>query len=336
VAVVLTRVTATPQLGAVGETVALVVHAADGGVPQAGLTINWAVTVGDATLSAPTSVTSAAPAAQATITATFGADSTATITGTYAVSGSTVSFVLNSEINYNCACDDAFETRTLLQMRTYLAIRLGMASQINGLAPGVALELDSFLRDAQEQIYEQLKLNRMTRYFTWQLEPGVRFYDFAANLYQCTKRLDPNMLEWVGISQDDNFWRPLVAGINPAMYYGDISGWPQYYAIRQCIEVWPPPQDATWKLRILGQFGLMPLEVDADECTIDYRMVQLFALANAKAHRGQPDAANYMQQYRALAGKVVAGQYGLIRFVPGASETAPPPLPIFTGYSGDP
>src|SRR5690606_21040992 len=101
---------------------------------------------------------------------------------------------------------------------------------------------------AQEQIYEQLKLNRMSRYFTWQLEPGVRFYDFAANLYQCTKKLNPDMLEWVGISQDGNFWRPLVAGINPAMYYSDVTGWPQYYAIRQCIEVWPTPQDATWQL----------------------------------------------------------------------------------------
>lgn len=335
-AVVITRVTATPQLGAVGETVNLVVHAADGATPQPGLTINWAVTVGDATLSAPTSVTSASPEANASITATFGADATATITATFAGTGSTVSFTLNSQINYNCACDDVFETRTLAQMRSYLAIRLGMASQVANLLPGVALELDSFLRDAQEQIYEQLKLNRMTRFFTWQLEPGVRFYDFADNLYQCTKKLNPDMLEWVGISQDGNFWRPLVAGINPSMYYAEVTGWPQYYDIRQCIEVWPTPQDATWQLRIKGQFGLMPLEADGDSCTIDYRLVQLFALANAKAHRGQPDAANYMKQYASLAGKVVAGQYGLTRFVPGAYETAPPPLPILTGYPGDP
>jgi len=333
VAVVLSRVTGSPQLGAIGETLPLIVQATDGVTTPAGLTIDWAVTSGDATLSSPTSVT--ATGGQATVSVTFGTEPS-TITGTYAVTASSVSWSLTSEVNYNCACDDVFETRTLLQMRTYLAIRLGMASQINGLAPGVALELGSFLRDAQEQIYEQLKLNRMSRYFTWQLEPGVRFYDFAANLYQCTKKLNPDMLEWVGISQDGNFWRPLVAGINPAMYYSDVTGWPQYYAIRQCIEVWPTPQDATWQLRILGQFGLMPLEAETDSCTIDYRMVQLFALANAKAHRGQPDAANYMQQYRALAGKVVAGQYGLTRFVPGAEETAPPPLPILTGYPGDP
>ncbi|MGP1664566.1 MAG: Ig-like domain-containing protein [Rhodanobacter sp.] len=332
-AVVLSRVTLSPQIGAIGESGALTLVAIDGAVLQAGLTINWAVTVGDATLSAPTSVTAADGVAS--ITVTFGSTNS-TVTGTYAVSASSVSWALSSQINYNCACDDVFETRTLLQMRTYLAIRLGMASQINGLAPGVALELDSFLRDAQEQIYEQLKLNRMSRYFTWQLEPGVRFYDFSANLYQCTKKLNPDMLEWVGISQNGNFWRPLVSGINPAMYYSDVTGWPQYYAIRQCIEIWPTPQDATWQLRILGQFGLMPLEAETDSCTIDYRMVQLFALANAKAHRGQPDAANYMQQYRALAGKVVAGQYGLTRFVPGAEETAPPPLPILTGYPGDP
>lgn len=332
-AVAISRITTTPQLGAIGETETFTIVAADGDFLQDDLTINWAVTVGDATLSAATSVTGID--GQASISVTYGTDAS-TITATYTPTASIVTWTLTSEVSFNCACDDDYPSKTLLEMRTYLAIRLGMASQVAGLAPGVALELDSYLRDAQEQIYRQYKVFRMERYFTWNMTAGVRFYDLADNIYACTKRLDPRMITWVGISQDSNFWRPLVCGIKPEMYYGDITGWPQYYEVRQCIEVWPPPSDATWQLRIKGYFGLMPLVADTDKSTIDYEAIQLFALANAKAHRGQPDAANYMSQYRTYIGRVTAGSHMTRRYVPGCSETVVPPLPILTGYPGDP
>lgn len=332
-AVVLTRVTDSPQLGAIGETLPLIVQAKDGDSLPSGLTIDWSVVSGDATLSAPTSET--AINGRATIEVTFGTEASV-ISATYAVSASSVSWSLTSEVNYNCACDDDYPQRTLLQMRTYLAIRLGMASQIAALPPGVALELDSYLRDAQEQIYRQYKVFRMERFFTWNMQTGVRFYDLLENAYACTKKLDPRMVTWVGISQDNNFWRPLVCGIKPEYYYGDITSWPQYYEIRQCIEVWPPPSDDSWKLRIKGYFGLLPLEADSDINTVDYEAIQLFALANAKAHRGQPDAANYMQQYRTYIGRVTAGSHHTRRYVPGTDEYVTPPLPILTGYPGDP
>lgn len=331
-AVVLSRVTATPQLGAYGEQLVLTARALDGVTPQAGLTINWAVTTGDSTLSAATSATGVD--GQASITLTLGTDAANTVTATYAVTASTVSWAVNADINYNCACDDAFPSKTLLEMRTDCAVMLGMGEQVANLMPGVTREIDTMLRMAQEIVFKDLKLNRMQRYFTWQLEPGVRFYDFDANLYLCQKKIEPDEVKWVGISQDNNFWRPLVCGIVPMMYYGDIQGWPQYYAFRQCIEVWPPPSDNTWKLRILGTFGLMPLVEDTDKSTMDWQAIELYALARLKANRGQPDAANYAADYRSYIGKVVAGQHGLTRYVPGAYETAPPPLPIWTGQVG--
>ena len=330
-AVILTRVTPTPQLGATGKTSEFLVQASDLGELQAGLTVNWAVTVGDATLSGASSVTGVN--GRASINITFGTQDS-TITATYTPTTSVVSWSLTSEINYNCACDDSFPTKTLLEMRTDCATMLGMGEQVANLMPGVTREIDTALRMAQEIVFKDLKLNRMQRYFTWQLEPGVRFYDFDANLYQCQKKIDPDEVKWVGISQDDNFWRPLVCGIVPMMYYGDITGWPQYYAFRQCIEVWPPPSDNTWKLRILGTFGLMPLVNDSDKSTMDWQAIELYAIARLKAARGQPDAANYAADYRSYIGKVVAGQHGLTRYVPGAYETAPPPLPILTGYPG--
>lgn len=239
-------------------------------------------------------------------------------------------------VSYNCECDDEYPTRTLAQMREYLMIRLGWGAMVSTPLPGVAVTLNSFLRDAQEQIYRQYKVFRLERFFTWQLVEGVRFYDLPENEDVCTKKLDPRMITWVGISQGDNFWRQLVCGIKPEFYYGDISSWPTHYEIRQCIEVWPPPSSDDWKLRIKGYFGLLPLEEDTDVNTIDYEAIQLFALANAKAHYGQPDAANYMQQYRDYIGAVTAGSHHTRRYVPNTDQAYPPPLPILTGYPGDP
>lgn len=239
-------------------------------------------------------------------------------------------------ISYNCECDDEYPTKTLAQMREYLMIRLGWGAMVSTPLPGVAVTLNSFLRDAQEQIYRQYKVFRLERFFTWPLLTGVRFYDLPANEDVCTKKLDPRMITWVGISEGDNFWRKLVCGIKPEFYYGDISSWPTHYEIRQCIEVWPPPSSDDWKLRIKGYFGLLPLDVDTDVNTIDYEAIQLFALANAKAHYGQPDAANYMGQYRDYIGAVTAGSHHTRRYVPNTEQSYPPPLPILTGWPGDP
>ncbi len=248
-------------------------------------------------------------------------------------------------VSYNCECDDDYPRKTLLQMRTYLLTRLGYAAQLASPPPGMVELLNSFIVDAQEQIYRQYKVFRMERFFTWQLLSGVRFYDLPDNEDVCTKKLDPRMVNWVGISQiatdgngDDiggNFWRPLVCGIKPEYYYADITSIPTHYEIRQCIEIWPPPSDDTYKLRVKGYYGVLPLVIDTDESSIDYEAIQLFALANAKAHYGQPDAANYMQQYRGYIAGVTAGSHHTRRYVPATDEWIAPSLPVFTGYSGN-
>lgn len=243
-----------------------------------------------------------------------------------------------AEVSYNCECDDDYPRRTLAQIRAMLATRLGYAAQVasGNYPPGMAVLLDSFAQEAQELAYRSYKVFRLERFFTWNMVEGVRFYDLLENADVCTKKLDPRMVTWVGISQDDNFWRPLICGIRPEFYYSDITSWPTHYEIRQCIEVWPAPSDQTWKLRIKGYFDLMPFVADGDYTTIDYRAVFLLALANAKAHYGQPDAANYASQYREFIGNLVAGSHHTRRYIPEDDQWIPPPLPILTGYPGDP
>ncbi len=237
-------------------------------------------------------------------------------------------------VDYNCSCDDDHPTQTLAQLRAWLLVRLGFNPDV--LMPGTAALMNSFLADAQQQVYWRYKVFRLERYFTWQMVVGERFYDLADNEEACTKRLDPRMVTWVGISQDDNFWRPLICGIKPEFYYGDVTSIPTHYEIRQCIEVWPPPSDSDWKLRIRGYFGLLPFAADSDVTTIDPEAIKLFALANAKAHFQQGDAPNYMQQFKDLVANYTAGSPPPRRYVPGADVSVTPPLPVLTGYPGDP
>lgn len=242
-----------------------------------------------------------------TYTATVGGVTTAPATVTVAIGAS-----------YNCACDDEFPTATLADLRKRVLIRLGFGAQLSNPPPGIAPLINDFLQSAQEFLYRKYSLFRTERFFTWQMQAGVRFYDLAANVDACVKKLDPRKVLWMGVSQGDLNWRELIYGIRPSLYTTKQSAIPQYAEIRQCIEVWPAPADNSWLLRIKGNFGLLPLVADTDVTTIDSELVFLWALANAKMDRGQPDAGQVAQQARELLGSYVAGQHPTQRFWPGA------------------
>lgn len=234
-------------------------------------------------------------------------------------------------VSYNCACEDDYPRLTLPQMRRRLVVRLGYAA-MPVPPPGVAELVDDFARQAQELLYRKYAVFRTERFFTWDMVAGERFYDLGANAEQtglppCTKALDPRKVTWVGVSQGDDQWQPIACGIDPSLYGTNISGIPQCYEIRQCIEVWPAPADATWKLRVKGHFGLLPFVAETDYTTIDAEAVFLLALANAKAHYGQPDAKNYIDQLSTYLGDLVSGSHQTRRYLPGARVLPNKPIP---------
>lgn len=222
----------------------------------------------------------------------------------------------------NHDCDTPWPRKTLGQLRREVMVRLGYAAQIDsGLeVPGIDSLVNSFLIEAQEMLYQRYDIFRIRRWFTFDLVPGVRHYDFDGNADACTKRLDPHRIEWVGVSQGDETWRELLCGIDPTDYGAGREGIPYRYEIGQGIEIWPAPSDSDWKLRIRGDFGLMPFAVDDDQTTVDPRAVFLMALANAKAHDGQPDAGNYMGQLQTYVGDLVAATHGTRRYVAGSRQ----------------
>jgi hypothetical protein len=223
-------------------------------------------------------------------------------------------------VSYNCDCDDN-ANRTLKQLRDDLMRRLGFGAQVNNPPPGMAELLNSFLIQAQAFLYRRYDVLRTERFYTWPLQAAVRFYDVDANAETCEKRLDPRKVTWVGVIRDDQ-WLPLICGIPPSLYSGNQTGWPQRYEIRQCIEVWPTPDETSGSLVVKGHFGLEPFAADADKATIDDELIFALALANAKAHYRQPDANNYVAQMEAMMQNLVAGSHQTRRYIPGRDDRA--------------
>lgn len=234
---------------------------------------------------------------------------------------------------YNSACSDDWQQRTLGELRTDLLRRLGFSAQATNPPPGMAELLDSFLRDAQEQLYRRYDALRTERFYRWPMEVGERFYDVrsnedAAGTGGCQKYLDAYKVTWAGVEDVNGAWYPLIKGIPPVLYTITNEGIPAYYEIRQCIEVFPAP-DREYTLRVKGHFGLEPFEADEDVTTIDPHPVFLLALGNAKAHYGQPDAGNYLAQATNYVGSLVAGSHHTARYIPGQAKPLPLPRPIF-------
>lgn len=235
---------------------------------------------------------------------------------------------------HNCDCNDTTGNKTLAELRSDLMVRLGYAAQKANPPPGMSDLLNSFLIEAQELLYRRYSVLRTRRFYSWNLQAGVRFYDISANAETCTKKLDPRKVEWCGVELD-GIWYPLICGIPPELYTYDSGRRPLRYEIRQCIEVWPVPDVTQGALVIKGDFGLEPFAADTDTTTIDDRLVFLLALANAKAHYGRPDASNYIAQMEQMMVNLVAGSHNTRRYIPGQPRdfdmiyTAPKPTVPF-------
>lgn len=222
-------------------------------------------------------------------------------------------------MDFNFSCDTVFPQETLLTLRTRLMRRLGFSAQAASPPPGMAELLDDFLSEAQRLLYTGTHgaLFRTKRWFTWALVDGERFYGYDDNEDVCSKTLDPESVDWVGTSDGDNLWLPMRRGIDPRAYDDSITiDRPWCYELTGGIEVWPTPDDSDMKLRVHGDFGLLPFTADTDKTTVDPDLVFLRALAMAKAHYRQADAGNLAQLEMNRIGELVALTHKGRRYIP--------------------
>lgn len=239
-------------------------------------------------------------------------------------------------VSYNCECaDDVVPTETLATLRTDILIELGFASQSASPPPGMALLVNSWLIRGQKYLYRRYSQLHTRRMFRWKVNPGQRFYSLKDNDEDvlCNYQMDPlKQIEWAGIQDSRNVWYPLVEGIEPQLYTMIDKPWrPARYEIRQCIELYPAPDQTYW-LWMKAHFGLMTFASDDDSTTIDATLLFLHVLSIAKAHYGKPDANNVQAMANAYRKELIAGTHGTKRYVPGTIIVPPAIRPTLISF----
>lgn len=227
-------------------------------------------------------------------------------------------------VDYNSQIAEVLNYRTLAQLRTNVAERLGFASQSGNLPTGMLELLNNFLRSANTVLYKREGVPRNKRIFTWTLIDGTRFYGLNANEETGTgvgKPLNQYKVDWVGVQRDD-VWTQLVHGIAPELYGRTDKGMPTRYQIRQSIELYPVPDSTVQYLRIVGDFGIQPFSADGDYPSVDDELVFLMALYLAKRHYRQDDAQDQLQIMEATLRQIVAGTHQTKRYIMGSQVQA--------------
>lgn len=106
-----------------------------------------------------------------------------------------------------------YPTKTLLELRQELMVRLGFAAMLAYPPPGMPELLNSFLQDAQDQLYLRPAIPRLERWWAWQTTAGRRFYDTPID---CTKALDFRRITGAYIA--DNGGRAVRSWVTASAY----------------------------------------------------------------------------------------------------------------------
>lgn len=234
-----------------------------------------------------------------------------------------------------------YPSQTLAQLRVRMALGLGFANQAANLPPGMGAFINDKLLGAQNFLFRRYPALHTKRLFRWKIIPGQRFYSLSDNDDDAIGptqtgvpfQLDPlKKIEWVGVQDTRNVWYPMIEGIPPQLYTMITKPWrPARYQIHQAIEIYPAP-DQVYFLWMRGHFGLFPFTSDSDQTTIDSELVYMHALANAKAHYGQPDANNMEAQANAYRAELIAGSHATAHYIPGTIAVPPAVRPTLIQY----
>lgn len=186
--------------------------------------------------------------------------------------------------------------RTLGDLRGELQARLGFGNQG---APSLLNRtlLNSFLRDAQVEVYWKLQRQRTRQADTpLALASGQTVYDWPTGT-------NPDQNIYISVLVGTVHF-PVVYGITLAMRSGGtISAYPRRWDhLGGQIEVWPSPDAVyTATLRDVGTLGAFT--ADADRCTVPSDLVFRLALYSAKLHYRQPDAEGALGAFNSLLGE---------------------------------
>ena len=184
--------------------------------------------------------------------------------------------------------------------------------------------IDSLIVEAQEQIFELLTDEKRKQEFLFSTvivpAPEV-FYDVPGSM-------DLEQIDYVGVFIV-NQWVPVTQGIFLAHdSVNEVQTYPRKYQILlnpvvgyTQIKLWPEP-DAVYPLKIRAITQNGPFVNDGDYCSVDPRLIKLYAIAFGKAHLGRKDAQLAMDAWSSRLKILRANQHGNERYIRGRSDDA--------------
>lgn len=189
--------------------------------------------------------------------------------------------------------------RTLGELRSDLSRRLGFGAQ--GSSGINSALLDSFLLNAQEQLFASFEWRNRITYDEKQTNIGQTQYDWATDC-------DPTHIREIAV-YDGSRWVPMKEGITFDMRSFDQQTIPSHYERYEQMEVWPAP-DSQYTIRRYYVAKPSRFTQDNDRASIDDGLIFLHALTNAKLHYRQEDGQAYANQLNSMLDKLKAKNRG--------------------------
>lgn len=192
--------------------------------------------------------------------------------------------------------------RTLVALRGELLARLGMGAM--GASGGAnQVLIDSFLRNGQAQLYHATDWRHLIWYQDKTLGIGQNQIDYPS---ACER--DQRVLR-IETPYNDQ-WRLMREGITTEMWSTmDTLSYPARYEQYAQILIYPKA-DQLYTIRVWYVRDLDRFTENDDNATLDDEMILLHAIANAKAHYRQPDAAIYQGQLNSLLASLRGQSFG--------------------------
>ncbi len=208
---------------------------------------------------------------------------------------------------------------TLSELRTKLLSGLGFSAQ--GTVIPIA---NSFLARAQEYLYWEYEFNELRLVTDYTTGVGETLYDYHDTVH-------PDQIIEVRVLYND-VWIPMEEGIE--YYHDTVVGnryYPRRFDRRAQLELWPEP-DAQYAFQVEHYQRLGRFTQNSDRCTVDEFLILNLALAWAKEHYGQDDAATYYKMVEINLKRRRRATHGEKRYVVGAVERSPLPKPVVVDY----
>lgn len=203
-----------------------------------------------------------------------------------------------------------------------LSGRCGFAATGSSSGPKTAV-LNSFLRNAQWQIYWTFDLNQMKEVFVFNAssDPSLgqdqQYIDYPDNLNPSRVL---SMASSGAVTLSTPNLQPMKEGIGLSLRNSRIRDRPRNYELRSQMEIWPVTDQAGYSIRMEYVKRLERFTVDSDQTSIPAEhddLILLHAIANAKAHYRHPDASGYVGQLNSSMRRIAAKEATSEIFVRG-------------------